>query len=96
MRVDALAGAVQSAADTRAAVAVWGHRAWGLVAGATGLPFVVEDPITVLSDLSPSTDPPWIHVPGAWTGAIEKSHSRALAVGEDPQALVDAISARLR
>ena len=96
VRVDALAGAVQLAADTRAAVAVWGHRAWGLVAGATGLPFVVEDPITVLSDLSPSTDPPWIHVPGAWTGAIEKSHSRALAVGEDPQALVDAISARLR
>ncbi len=93
VRVDALAGAVLAAAETRKAEAVWGHRAWGLVAAATGLPFVVEDPISSMGQVNAETDPPWIHVPGAWEGSIEEMLSRALAVGKDPQALVVALAA---
>jgi dienelactone hydrolase len=93
VRVDALAGAVQAAADTRTVVAVWGHRSWGLVAGATGLPFVVEDPIRTIEELDHAKDPPWVHVPGAWSGAIDTLLSGALANSDDPQTLLKAISA---
>jgi len=93
VRVDALAGAVQSAAETRVVVGVWGHRAWGVVAGATGLPFVVEDPIRSIDALDGTRDPPWVHVPGAWSGAMDTVLSSALAAGDDPQALLAAISA---
>jgi len=92
VRVDAIAGAVQAAAQVRGAVAVWGHRAWGLVAGSTGLPFVVEDPIRSLNDLDAERDPPWVHVPGAWQGSMDAVLSGALAVGSDANELVSAIS----
>jgi dienelactone hydrolase len=93
VRVDALAGAVLAAGESRSAVGVWGRRAWGLVAGSTGMPFVVQDPIRTVEELDVTHDPPWIHVPGAWSGAIDTLMAGALAVGEDPEALVLAISA---
>ena len=92
VRAESIAGAVQAAAGAHGAVAVWGHRAWGVVAAMTGLPFVVEDPVLSFDDLDPAVDAPWVHVPGAWTGAIDRLLSQSLASGEEPSVLVSAIS----
>ena len=43
--VDVLAGAVAQAVRERDAKAIWAHRAWGLVASAQTVPFVVHEPI---------------------------------------------------
>ncbi len=85
--VNRLAGAVAEAAERVQARAVWGVRAWGLVAAGTGLPYVVRDPVLRLDQVDPQRDPAWIHVPGAWWGAVEAGLVGARAMGPDPVAL---------
>ena len=52
----------------------------GLVAAGTGLDYVVLDPIRTPADINPTTDPAWIHVPGAWWGALDPVWSKAVAI----------------
>jgi dienelactone hydrolase len=91
VRADAISGAVRLMARRHGAVAVWAHRCWGIVASETGLPFVVEDPVESLADLDPDRDPGWVHVPGAWTGAVTNQLAKALATGDDVSELMVAI-----
>ena len=93
VRADAIAGAVRSMARSHGAVAVWAHRCWGIVASASDLPFVVEDPVQTLADIDPAQDPGWVHVPGAWTGAVGKQLENALAMDDDASVLLTAIMA---
>lgn len=92
---DALAGTLQSAAASHDAVAVWAERAWGLPAAASGLPYVIHDPVLTLGELDPERDPAWIHVPGAWWGGLETVYRGSLAMGDDPGPLIVALRARL-
>jgi dienelactone hydrolase len=92
-RVDALAGGVQQVADREQAALIWAHRGWGLVAAATGIRFVVHDPISSVEQIVPSLDAPWVHVPGAWSGAAEKALNGAMKQGGDPAELVKALQA---
>jgi len=91
VRADAVLGAVMAAAKRHDAVAIWAHRVWALVAGPSGLPFVVHDPVRDSSRLQPS-DPAWVHVPGAWTGVIDRELNQALAVSDDVDLLVAALN----
>jgi len=93
VRADAIGGAVRSMAQRHGAVAVWAHRCWGIVAGAAGVPFVVEDPVQTFADIDPARDPGWVHVPGAWTGAVTKQLGGALAMDTDVPTLVSALRA---
>jgi len=79
---DELAGAVALAVRQHSAQAIWAHRGWGLVASASALPYVVHQPITDLAHLKAS-DPPWIHVPGAWDGVLETQIATAVARSDD-------------
>ena len=87
---DDLAGAVAQVVREKGARAIWAHRGWGLVASAQQVPFVVHEPIEQIEDLR-STDPPWVHVPGAWEGSVRAQLSRALAKHTDAESLVDAL-----
>ena len=80
-----------AAAKRHDAVAIWAHRVWALVAGPSGLPFVVHDPVRDSIRLQPS-DPAWVHVPGAWTGVIDRELNQALAVSDDVDLLVAALN----
>ena len=89
--IDRVAGALLTVAQREDAVAIWGNRAFGLAASGVGLPFVVRDPVRTVDQVDPATDPPWIHVPGAWWGAVEAQLAGALAVGPDPAELARAL-----
>jgi len=89
---DLLTASIARAGRTRKAVAAWGVRAWGLPVAASGLPFVVRDPLLDVHDVDVDRDPAWVHVPGAWWGTTERLLSRALATGEDPEALARALA----
>jgi len=82
-----LSGALKAAADRVQAKAVYAVRGHGLVAAGTGLPYVVRDPIRSLSELDPTQDPNWVHVPGAWWGALDPVWAGALASGAEPAVL---------
>lgn len=88
--VDSLAGAVGVAEAQHSAVAVWAHRGWGLVASTLRVPFVVHQPVRDLAEVE-QTDPPWIHVPGAWEGVATERLELALAAGPDAASLVQAL-----
>jgi len=88
--VDDLVGAVGRVVREKEARAIWAHRAWGLVASAQTVPFVVHEPIEEIEDLR-STDPPWIHVPGAWEGGLRARLSGALAVHANAETLIDTL-----
>lgn len=90
VRADAVLGAVLAASRRHGAVAIWAHRVWGLVAGASGLPFVVHEPVWNATQLQPS-DPAWVHVPGAWGGVVKRELDRALAASNDDEALVSVL-----
>jgi hypothetical protein len=87
---DELAGAVALAVRQHRVQAIWAHRAWGLVASALTLPYVVHEPITDLTHLKAS-DPPWIHVPGAWEGVMETQIATAVARSDDAAELLVAL-----
>ena len=89
---DELAGAVSTVVRDQSARWVWAHRAWGLVASAQSVPFVVHEPIAELKDLRP-TDPPWLHVPGAWEGVLRDRLSKAKASHVDVEPLLAAMKA---
>jgi hypothetical protein len=91
IRVDALAGGVQQVADREQATLIWAHRGWGLVAAATGIQFVVYQPILSVDQIDPTLDAPWVHVPGAWDGAIKQALNLALKKGGERQHLVKAL-----
>ena len=88
---DALGGSLAALAGQTGAEAVWGGRAWGLAASASGLPFVVRDPVLRLDQVDPEKDPAWIHVPGAWWGGAPSALAGALAQGDDRAALIGSI-----
>lgn len=90
-----LAGGLKAAAERTSAVGIYTRRAWALPAAAVGLPYVVEQPVRSLAALDPAEDPPWIHVPGAWWGALDPVWAGAVATGDAPEALVAALSAEL-
>ena len=90
-----LSGALGAAAERVSAQAVYGVRAWGLVAAGTGLPYVVREPIQTPAVVDPSRDPAWLHVPGAWWGALEPVWAGAVASGDDPATLARALSRQL-
>ena len=90
VRADAVLGAVSAAARQHSADVIWAERVWGLIAGASGVPFVVHDPVRTPGDLR-MTDPAWVHVPGAWDGVVKSHLSRALAASDDRAELVGAM-----
>lgn len=90
VRADAVVGAVMAAARQHGAVGVWAHRVWGVVAGATGLPFAVTEPVRTPGELT-IEDPAWVHVPGAWQGAVEGLLDQAVSTSTDRAILVDAL-----
>lgn len=92
---DRQAGGLAAAARRTGAVAAWGDRAWGLAAAGIGLPFVVRDPVRIPADLDPARDPPWVHVPGAWWGAVDAALAPAAATDSDPALLARALAERL-
>ncbi len=89
-----LSGALAAAADRISARAIYSKRGFALVAAGTGLPYAVLDPIRTLDDLRP-TDPTWIHVRGAWWGALEPVWQGALIVASDRPAVVSALQKAL-
>ena len=91
IRVNALAGGVQQVADREKAALIWAHRGWGLVAAATGIAFVVHEPILSVDQLDPTLDAPWVHVPGAWSGAAKLALNTALKKGRDGSKLIQAL-----
>jgi len=90
VRADAIVGAVMGAARQHGAVGVWAHRVWGVVAGATGLPFAVIEPVRTAGELT-EEDPAWVHVPGAWQGVVDGLLDQAVSVSADRAILVDAL-----
>ena len=89
---DELVAAVAAVVRDQSARVVWAHRAWAIVASAQSAPFVVHQPINGLEDLRP-TDPPWLHVPGAWEGLVRDQLSKAKAVHTDVEPLLAAMKA---
>lgn len=92
---DHLAGTLRLAAQHRQAFGVYAVRAWEAPAFASALPYVVRDPVTTLDQLDVPRDPPWIHVPGAWWGGLERARAGAMAAGQDPMALAGVLAERL-
>lgn len=89
---DVIAGGLAGAARTTGAVGVYAVGAWGLPASALGLPFVVRRPLRRTADLELMTDPPWVHVPGAWWGVAEGRLALAVATGETPDPLARSLA----
>ncbi len=90
-----LSGALRAAADRVHAKAAYGVRGHGLVAAGTGLPYVVRSPVRTLAGVDPTQDPNWIHVPGAWWGALTPVWTDALAVDDDAEPLAATLAATL-
>jgi len=90
-----LSGALRAAADRVQAKAAYGVRGHGLVAAGTGLPYVVRSPVRTLGEVDPTQDPNWIHVPGAWWGALAPVWTGALAVADDADELAGTLSTQL-
>ena len=83
-----LSGALAAAAERVSAKAVYSVRGFGLVAAGTGLPYVVRSPVKTVTNVDVSLDANWIHVPGAWWGAVDPVWSGALATAESAEELV--------
>jgi dienelactone hydrolase len=93
---DRQAGGLQAAAKKLGVTSVYAVRAWGLPASALGLPFVVREPLRSAAAVDPARDPAWVHVPGAWWGAMDAALAPALATGDDPLSLAAALGAARR
>lgn len=90
VRANVVLAAVEEAYRRHRATGIWSERVWGLVAGASGHPFVVYDPVLRPTDLKPN-DPAWVHVPGAWQGSVAAQLSGALGASKDRVALAKAL-----
>ena len=77
---DLVLGGVAAGVRQKPPVAIIASRGWGLVAGGHGVPFAVVDPLTNVSGLR-TTDPHWVHVPGAWDGVAATRVEGASVVG---------------
>jgi dienelactone hydrolase len=84
---DAVLGAVQAATHKRPFRGLFARRGWALLAARAELPWVLVDPLTALERVDPQQDPPWIHLPGAWSGGAQAAAASALAQGSEPTAL---------
>ena len=91
-----LSGALRAAADRVQAKAVYAVRGHGLVAAGTGLPYFVRDPLRTLSQLDPARDANWVHVSGAWWGALDPVWEGAGATSDDPVELAARLAKELR
>ena len=90
-----LSGALAAAADRIHAEAIYAVRGHALVAAGTGLDYVVLDPIRTPAHIDPEQDPAWIHVPGAWWGALEPVWSNALALSNERAVAVQHLRTQL-
>jgi len=90
-----LSGALAAAAARIDAEAIYAVRGHALVAAGTGLDYAVLDPIRTPADIDPTTDPAWIHVPGAWWGALKPVWTRAVAIGTERDTVVQNLRAHL-
>ena len=90
-----LSGALAAAAARIDAEAIYAVRGYALVAAGTGIEYAVLDPIRTFADIELENDPAWIHVPGAWWGAIDASWKGARAVSTEREALVSALQTYL-
>lgn len=90
-----LAGALAAAAERVAARGIYSVRGWGIVAAGTGLPYVVRGSIATPADIDPERDATWIHVPGAWWGALDPVWADAWAVHDAPEPLAHALATLL-
>ncbi len=88
---DRFAGAVASACSRKGALGAYGVGAYGVAVAASGVPFVVRDPVMELDQVDTGRDPPWVHVPGAWWGTMDKLYGQALALGSKPDELAHAL-----
>ena len=80
------AGALLAAARATGARGIYAHRAYGVAAAGVGLPYVWSGPICRPEDLDLSSDPAWVHVPGAWQGWMA-DQCAAVPSGTDPARL---------
>jgi len=91
---EAVAGALALAARRAGAQGVYAVRAWAVPSAALGLPWVVRDPVRDPRRLG-ADDPAWVHVPGAWWGAMDGLLQGARAEGESPAELAAALRSAL-
>ena len=86
---DRYAGGLLAAAKQHGAKSLYAVRGWGTAARATGLPYVLRDPLTGPGEVDEARDPAWVHAPGIWWNG--DPWAGAVAVGEDPAALAGAL-----
>jgi dienelactone hydrolase len=66
---------------------------WAIPAAASGVPWVGRAPLHSAQELDPATHPAWVHVPGGWWGGLETLYASALALGDEPEPLIEALPA---
>ena len=92
---DVLAGGLAAAAEASGARGIFAVGAWAMPASAIGLPLVVRRPLRSTADLDLSTDPGWVHVPGAWWGVAGDRLDAAVSSGEAADDLAAALAGAL-
>lgn len=90
-----LSGALAAAAERVSARAIYSVRGFGLVAAGTGLPYTVREAVRTPRDVDPARDAVWLHVPGAWWGALDPVWDAALAVDDSPVTVAGALKRHL-
>jgi len=92
---DVLAGGLAAAARATGAVGVYAVGAWALPARTVDLPYVVRAPVPTPDALDVVRDPPWVHVPGAWSGVMAATLEGSVAQGDTPVGLATALRDRV-
>jgi dienelactone hydrolase len=74
---DAVLAAARRARDRLGAVRVAASGPWALIAAKLGLPYGLVEPLPTVDRADGA--PPWVHVPGAWTGIMDAAIAGAEA-----------------
>jgi dienelactone hydrolase len=91
--VDRPAAALRQLSAELGGAPIYGTGPWAIAAAASGAPWVGRTPLHSLDQVDPVAHPAWVHVPGGWWGGLEELYGHALAMGDDPNALIEALEA---
>ncbi len=91
--VDRPASALASLSAELGGAPIYAVGAWSVAAAASGVRWVGRAPPRSIGDIDPERDPAWVHLPGGWWGGLEPLYANAAATGDDPAALVEALTA---
>ncbi len=89
--VDRPASALRAASDQLGRAPIYAVGPWAIAAGAAGGSWVGRDPLRSVAEVDPASHPAWIHVPGIWWGGLERLYLGALALGDEPAPLIEAL-----